>query len=76
MRALPAISIYVYVGVRVDVACSRKKRLRNLNLKSQFSVFDSLKGIRVYINDFLKFVGVLWAFKWACETFFGLTDSL
>jgi len=45
------------------VASSRKKlalrtRLQNLNLKSQFSIFDSFRDIRVHIYDFLKFVGV------------------
>jgi len=51
------------MGVRVGVANSRNKlalrtRLRNLNLRSHFSVFDSFRDIRVHINDFLKFVGV------------------
>jgi len=32
-----------------------RTKLRNLNLKSQFSIFDS--DIRVHIYDFLKFVG-------------------
>jgi len=45
------------VGVRVGVAYSRTKhalvtRLRNLNLKSQFSIFDSFRGIRVQTYDF------------------------
>jgi len=56
------------VGVRVGVAYSRRKltlrtrlrnpkhalvtRLRNLNLKSQFSIFDSFRGIRVQTYDF------------------------
>jgi len=56
-----------FVDVRVGVAYSRKKlalrtRLRNLNLKSQFSVFDSFRDIRVHTYDFLKFVGVKLAF--------------
>jgi len=47
----------------VGVAYSRnnlavRTGLRNLNLKSQFSVFDSFQDIRVHICDFLKFVGV------------------
>jgi len=51
------------VGVKVGGEYSRNKlalraRLRNLNLKSQFSIFDSFRGIRVHICDFLKFVGV------------------
>jgi len=51
------------VKVRVAVAYSRNKlalrtRLRNLNLKSQFFVFDSFRDIRVHIYDFLKFVSV------------------
>jgi len=31
---------------------------RNLNMKSQFSIFDSFRDIYDQINDFLKFVGV------------------
>jgi len=51
------------VGVRVGVAYSRKKlalrsRLRNLNLRFPFSIFDSFRDIDVHIYDFLKFVGV------------------
>jgi len=43
------------------VAYSRDKlalhtRLRNLNLKSQFSIFDSFRSIRVHIYEFLKFL--------------------
>jgi len=58
------------VGVRVGVAYSHNKlalrtRLRNLNLKSEFSIFDSYRDIRVHMCDFLKFVGGLWALKWA-----------
>jgi len=53
------------VGVTVGVACSRNKlklgtSLPNLNLKSQFSIFDSFRDIRVHIYDFIlftKFVG-------------------
>jgi len=50
------------VGVRVGVAYSRNKlvlrsRLRNLNLVSPFSIFDSFQDIDVHIYDFLKFVG-------------------
>jgi len=45
------------------VAYSRNKlalrtRLRNLNLKSQFCIFDSFRNISLKIDDFLKFVGV------------------
>jgi len=45
------------------VAYSRNKlslrtRLRNLNLKFQFSIFDSFRDIYVYIYDFFEFVGV------------------
>jgi len=58
------------LGVRVGEAYSRYKlalrtRLRNLNLKSQFSIFYGFRGIRVNIYDFLKFVGGLWALEWA-----------
>jgi len=47
------------------VAYSRNKlelrtRLRNPNRKSQFSIFDSFRDIRVQMYDFLKFVGGLW----------------
>jgi len=50
------------VGVRVGVAYSRnklalRKRLRSLNLRSQFFIFDSFRDIRVHTYDFLKFVG-------------------
>jgi len=41
---------------------------RNLNQKSQFSIFDIFRDIRVHIYDFLKFVGSLWALKWACQS--------
>jgi len=40
-------------------------RLRNLNLKSQFSIFDSFRDIHVHTYDLLKFVGGLWALGWA-----------
>jgi len=69
------------VGVRrVGVAYSRDKLalrtgLRNLNLKSQFSICDSFRDISVHINDFLKFVGntatvlvCLWASEWTWHT--------
>jgi len=51
-------------GVRVGVAYSRNKlalrsRLRNLHLRSPFSIFDSFRDIDVHIYDFLKFVGGL-----------------
>jgi len=47
----------------VGVAYSRNKlalriRLRTLNLKSKFFIFDSIGGNSVYTYDFLKFVGV------------------
>jgi len=56
----------VVVGARVGVAHSRNKLalrtgLRNLNLKSQFSIFDSFREIHVHIYDFFKLVGDLWA---------------
>jgi len=35
-----------------------RTRLRNLNLRSHFSTFDSFRYIRVHIYVFLKFVGV------------------
>jgi len=58
------------MDVRVGVAYFRNKlalrtRLRNLNLRSHFSIFDSFRDIRVHTYDFFKFVGSLWAFKWA-----------
>jgi len=45
------------VGVRVGVAYSRNKlalgtKLRNLNLRAQFSIFDSFRDIRVHIICF------------------------
>jgi len=47
----------------VGLAYSRNKlelrsRLRNLNLRSPFSIFDSFRDIDVHIYDFLKIVGV------------------
>jgi len=59
----------------VGVAYSRNKlalrsRLRTLNLTSQFFIFDSFRDVRVHMYDFLKFVGGLWALKWAWQTFF------
>jgi len=44
----------------VGVAYSRNKLalLRNVNLRSPFSIFDSFRDIDVHIYDFLKFVGV------------------
>jgi len=50
-----------FVSVKVGEAYSRNKlalgtRLRNLNLKSRFSIFDSFRDIRVHIYDFLKFL--------------------
>jgi len=56
----------IKVRVRVVVAYSSNKlalrtRLRNLNLKSIFSIFDSFRDIRVNTYDFLKFVGGFWA---------------
>jgi len=41
--------------------------LRNLNLKSQFSIFDSFRDICVHSYDFLEFVGGLWALEWAWD---------
>jgi len=56
------------VGVKVCVAYSRNKRalrtrLRNLNFRSRFSIFDCFRDIDVHIYDILKFVGGLWALK-------------
>jgi len=61
----------------VGVASLRNKlalrtRLRNLNLRSYFSIYDSFRDIRVRIKDFLKFVGGLSALKWAWHKFFRL----
>jgi len=47
----------------VGVSYSRNKlalraRLRNLNLRFQFSIFDSFRDIHVHIYDILRFVGV------------------
>jgi len=65
MRHLPSIKIE---GVRVGVAKLRYKlavrtRLRNLNLKSQFYIFDSFRYVRVYIYDFFEVCG-------RCKLFF------
>jgi len=53
------------MGVRVGVAYSRDKlalrtRLRNLNLKSQYSFLDSSEISAFIFTIFLKFVGGLW----------------
>jgi len=50
-------------GRLAGVAHSRRKfalrtRLRNRNIKSQFSIFDSFQNISVHIYVFFKFVGV------------------
>jgi len=55
-----------FVGVRVGVAYSCNKlalriKLRNLNLKSQFSIFDSFRDIHSYLRFFEvcgRFMGV------------------
>jgi len=65
-----------FVNVRVGVAYLRNRlalltRLRNLNLRSHFSIFDSFRDIRVHTDDFFKFVGGLWVLKWAWQTCFG-----
>jgi len=57
------------VGVREGLAYSRNKlalrsRIRNLNLKSQFSIFDIFRYIRVHVTIF---VGGLWALNWAWD---------
>jgi len=56
------------VGVRVGVAYSRNKlalrtRLRNPNLKSKCYVFYRFRDIRVHMDEFMKFVGGLWAWQ-------------
>jgi len=53
MKIVGATGFGRFVGVRVDVAYSRKKfalrtRLRNLNLRSHFSIFDSFRDVRVH----------------------------
>jgi len=55
-------------GRIVGVTYSRYKlalraRLRNLNLKSQFSIFDSFRGISVHNYEFLKILGGFWAWQ-------------
>jgi len=40
-----------------------RTRLRNLILRSEFSIFDSFRDIHVHIYDFLKFVGGFRALK-------------
>jgi len=62
MKTVGATGLGRLVGVRVGVAYSCNKlalrtKLRNPNLKSQFSLFDSFRDIRDHIYDFLKFVG-------------------
>jgi len=64
MKIVGATWFMRFVGARVGVAYSGDKlalrsRLRNLNLRSPFSIFDSFRDIDVHINDFLKFVGSL-----------------
>jgi len=58
------------VGVRVGVASSSnnlalRTTLLILNLRSQFSIFESFRDIHVHIYDFLKFAGCFWELKWA-----------
>jgi len=70
------LRLWRFVGVRVGVAYPGSKltlqtRLRNLNLKSQFSIFHSFRDIRVRIYDFLKFLVGSWALKWAWQTLLG-----
>jgi len=48
-----------------------RTQLRNLNLKSQFSIFHIFRDIRVHIYDFVKFVGGLWALNGRGKLFFG-----
>jgi len=43
----------------------RYGRLRNLNLRSPFSIFAIFRDMRVYIYGYLKFVGGLWTLKGA-----------
>jgi len=48
--------------------------LRNLNLKSPFSIFGSFRDIRAHIYEFFKFVGVNvgvanWALEWELQHF-------
>jgi len=52
-----------------SIGIALRSRLRNLNLKSQFSIFNSFRDIRVHMYDFLKLVGGLWALKRAWHTF-------
>jgi len=63
MEIVGATGLSGFMAVIVDVAYSRSKLalrtiIRNLNLKSQLSIFYSFRYISVYIYDFLKFVGV------------------
>jgi len=54
------------MGVRVGVAYWRDKlalrtRVRNLNLKSQLSFYDSFRDVIFHICDLLS----LWSLNWA-----------
>jgi len=63
--------------VGVAYSCNKlalRTRLRNLNLRSHFSMFDSFRDIRVHIYDFSKFVGGFWALKWAWQSI-GIDES-
>jgi len=67
--------LHRFVGVKAGVAYLRNKpalrtRLRNLNMKSQFSIFDSFRDIRVHTYDFFKFVGGLWTLGGRGKLFF------
>jgi len=59
------------VGVKVGVTYSRNKFAvrtyihTKFKYESQFSIFDSFRDSRVHTNDFLKFMGGLWALEWA-----------
>jgi len=63
------------MGVTVGVAYSRTKlalstRLRNLNLRSQFSIFDSSRDNRVLIYHFFKLMGGFVGAKVGVANFF------
>jgi len=53
LGATGLVGFWAYTGNKFTL----RPRLRNLNLKSQFSIFYIFRDIRVHIYDFLKFAG-------------------
>jgi len=57
MKIVGATGLGRLVGVRVGMAYSQNTLAPYKATKSQFSIFDSFRDIRVHTYDFLKIVG-------------------